>query len=81
MRGSWSSFSLFGLVGLECTDRGYSLGRIHSRKMQVSKKVNFEELSRSTDEFNGAQLKVSLAPRDYLTAQQVLTIFILGCVR
>ncbi|POY70274.1 hypothetical protein BMF94_6721 [Rhodotorula taiwanensis] len=30
---------------------------IHSRKMKVSKKVNFEELARSTDEFNGAQLK------------------------
>lgn len=26
--------------------------------MQVSDKVNFEELARSTDEFNGAQLKV-----------------------
>jgi len=32
--------------------------RIHSRKMNVSKKdVNFQELARSTDEFNGAQLK------------------------
>ncbi|KAK4053364.1 26S proteasome regulatory subunit 6A [Microbotryomycetes sp. JL221] len=30
---------------------------IHSRKMQVSPKVNFEELARTTDEFNGAQLK------------------------
>ncbi|GAA5916632.1 hypothetical protein JCM8208_005002 [Rhodotorula glutinis] len=30
---------------------------IHSRKMKVSKKVNYEELARSTDEFNGAQLK------------------------
>lgn len=30
---------------------------IHSRKMQVSKKVNYGELARSTDEFNGAQLK------------------------
>ncbi|KAK4701867.1 26S proteasome regulatory subunit T5, partial [Phenoliferia sp. Uapishka_3] len=30
---------------------------IHSRKMQVSPKVNYEELARSTDEFNGAQLK------------------------
>lgn len=26
--------------------------------MKVNKKVNFEELARSTDEFNGAQLKV-----------------------
>ncbi|EMD39564.1 hypothetical protein CERSUDRAFT_111880 [Gelatoporia subvermispora B] len=30
---------------------------IHSRKMTVSPDVNFEELARSTDEFNGAQLK------------------------
>lgn len=30
---------------------------IHSRKMTVSSDVNFEELARSTDEFNGAQLK------------------------
>lgn len=31
--------------------------RIHSRKMNVSPDVNFEELSRCTDDFNGAQLK------------------------
>ena len=31
--------------------------RIHSRKMNVSQDVNFEELARSTDDFNGAQLK------------------------
>ncbi|KAJ7459956.1 26S proteasome subunit P45 [Mycena latifolia] len=30
---------------------------IHSRKMSVSGDVNYEELARSTDEFNGAQLK------------------------
>ncbi|KAH9980110.1 P-loop containing nucleoside triphosphate hydrolase protein [Lactifluus volemus] len=30
---------------------------IHSRKMSVGPDVNFEELARSTDEFNGAQLK------------------------
>merc|ERR1711939_452587 len=30
---------------------------IHSRKMQVDDKVNYEELARSTDEFGGAQLK------------------------
>lgn len=30
---------------------------IHSRKMSVSSDVNYEELARSTDEFNGAQLK------------------------
>ncbi|KAF8645203.1 hypothetical protein AX16_008030 [Volvariella volvacea WC 439] len=30
---------------------------IHSRKMACSPDVNYEELARSTDEFNGAQLK------------------------
>lgn len=31
--------------------------QIHSRKMNVSEDVNFEELARSTDDFNAAQLK------------------------
>jgi len=31
--------------------------QIHSRKMNVNPAVNYEELARSTDEFNGAQLK------------------------
>mmetsp|Transcript_9952 Transcript_9952/g.15009 ORF Transcript_9952/g.15009 Transcript_9952/m.15009 type:complete len:430 (-) Transcript_9952:36-1325(-) len=31
--------------------------QIHSRKMNVSDKVNFDELARSTEDFNGAQLK------------------------
>ncbi|KAL6780201.1 RPT5 [Auxenochlorella protothecoides x Auxenochlorella symbiontica] len=31
--------------------------RIHSRKMNVSPDVNFDELGRSTDDFNAAQLK------------------------
>ena len=31
--------------------------QIHSRKMNVSADVNFEELARSTDDFNAAQLK------------------------
>jgi len=31
--------------------------KIHSRKMNVSADVNFEELARCTDDFNGAQLK------------------------
>ncbi|CAN6252910.1 unnamed protein product [Urochloa humidicola] len=31
--------------------------QIHSRKMNVNPDVNFEELARSTDDFNGAQLK------------------------
>jgi hypothetical protein len=38
---------------------------IHSRKMKVSKKVNFEELARSTDEFNAAQLKVRSSPSSF----------------
>jgi 26S proteasome regulatory subunit T5 len=31
--------------------------QIHSRKMTINENVNFEELARCTDEFNGAQLK------------------------
>lgn len=31
--------------------------QIHSRKMNISSCVNFEELARSTDDFNGAQCK------------------------
>mmetsp|Transcript_18570 Transcript_18570/g.51289 ORF Transcript_18570/g.51289 Transcript_18570/m.51289 type:complete len:131 (+) Transcript_18570:958-1350(+) len=31
--------------------------QIHSRKMHVSQSVNYEELARCTDDFNGAQLK------------------------
>ncbi|MPC85533.1 26S protease regulatory subunit 6A-B [Portunus trituberculatus] len=31
--------------------------QIHSRKMNIAQCVNFEELARSTDDFNGAQCK------------------------
>ena len=31
--------------------------QIHSRKMNVAPDVNFEELARSSDDFNAAQLK------------------------
>ena len=31
--------------------------QIHSRRMHVSPDVNYEELSRATDDFNGAQCK------------------------
>ena len=31
--------------------------KIHSRKMNVNPEVNFEELARGTEDFNGAQLK------------------------
>eukprot|EP00976_Prorocentrum_cordatum_P035954 731242-Prorocentrum_minimum.AAC.1 len=32
--------------------------QIHARKMSASPDVNYEELARSTEDFNGAQLKV-----------------------
>ncbi|KAI1715981.1 ATPase family associated with various cellular activities (AAA) domain-containing protein [Ditylenchus destructor] len=35
----------------------YRIMQIHSRKMNVHKDVNFEELARCTDDFNGAQCK------------------------
>ena len=43
-------------------DRGYdaaaaAVAQIHARKMSVSPDVNYEELARSTDDFNAAQLK------------------------
>jgi len=34
-----------------------SILEIHSKKMKVSEDVNFEEIARSCDDFNGAQLK------------------------
>ena len=36
--------------------------QIHSRKMNVAPDVNFDELARSTDDFNAAQLKVQSDP-------------------
>jgi 26S proteasome regulatory subunit T5 len=40
------------------TEEGRSrILQIHSRKMTVNDQVNFEELGRCTDDFNGAQLK------------------------
>jgi SpoVK/Ycf46/Vps4 family AAA+-type ATPase len=36
---------------------GGRIMQIHSRKMNVSKDINFEELARCTDDFNCAQLK------------------------
>lgn len=35
----------------------FDCSQIHSRKMNVSKNVNFDELARSTDEMNAAQLR------------------------
>ena len=37
--------------------------RIHSRKMNASLDVNFEELARSSDDFNAAQVRVWLGGR------------------
>ena len=34
-----------------------NLPQIHARKMTVDGAVNFEEIARSTEDFNGAQLK------------------------
>ncbi|CAI8058462.1 26S proteasome regulatory subunit 6A [Geodia barretti] len=63
--------------------------RIHSRKMNVSSDVNFDELARCTDDFNGAQLKAvcveagmialrreaeELAHEDYMDGERVLSI-------
>ncbi|KAK9987247.1 hypothetical protein SO802_032198 [Lithocarpus litseifolius] len=53
--------------------------QIHSRKMNVHPDVNFEELARSTDDFNGAQLKAvcveagMLAPRRAATEVDVFS--------
>lgn len=50
---------------------------IHSRKMRCSDKVNFEELARSTDEFNGTPasipcLAVRVVTENYTLCLQVL---------
>ena len=37
--------------------------QIHARKMNVSPDVNYDELARSTDDFNGAQCKVQCRVR------------------
>lgn len=42
---------------MEVTSPVAAFVQIHSRKMNVRPDVNFEELARSTDDFNGAQLK------------------------
>lgn len=54
-------FYVFGeklILGTVCFCIMLAMGlQIHSRKMNVNADVNFEELARSTDDFNGAQLK------------------------
>jgi 26S proteasome regulatory subunit T5 len=44
--------------------------RIHSRKMNVSTDVNYEELARSTDDFNAAQLKAVCVEAGMLTLRR-----------
>ncbi|KAF8698069.1 hypothetical protein HU200_035582 [Digitaria exilis] len=58
------SFVVFNLLNFAMvflrhapTNVVYGSLQIHSRKMNVNPDVNFEELARSTDDFNGAQLK------------------------
>ncbi|TGZ64603.1 hypothetical protein CRM22_006292 [Opisthorchis felineus] len=47
--------------------------QIHSRKMNVNKDVNFEELARCTDDFNGAQCKA-------VCVEANETLWLLTCV-
>lgn len=47
---------------------------IHSRKMRCSDKVNFEELARSTDEFNGAQLKAVAVEAGMIALREGATV-------
>lgn len=48
--------------------------QIHSRKMNVSPDVNFEELGRSTDDFNAAQLKAVCVEAGMLALRRDATI-------
>ena len=47
--------------------------QIHSRKMNVSPDVNFEELARCTDDFNGAQLKAVCVESGMIALRRVAT--------
>jgi 26S proteasome regulatory subunit T5 len=48
--------------------------RIHSRKMNVSPDVNYEELGRSTEDFNAAQLKAVCVEAGMLALRRDATI-------
>ena len=48
--------------------------RIHSRKMNVSPDVNFEELGSSTDDFNAAQLKAVCVEAGMLALRRDATV-------
>lgn len=45
--------------------------QIHSRKMNVSAEVNFDELSRCTDDFNGAQCKAVCVEAGFLISSKL----------
>ncbi|KAI9609995.1 hypothetical protein H4Q26_006987 [Puccinia striiformis f. sp. tritici PST-130] len=47
---------------------------IHSRKMNVGKGVNFEELARSTDEFNAAQLRAVAVEAGMIALREGATV-------
>eukprot|EP00887_Chlorella_sp_A99_P002555 scaffold6.g2555.t1 len=48
--------------------------RIHSRKMNVSPDVNYDELGRSTDDFNAAQLKAVCVEAGMLALRRDATV-------
>ena len=48
--------------------------RIHSRKMNVSPDVNYDELARSTDDFNAAQLKAVCVEAGMLALRRDATV-------
>lgn len=52
--------------------------QIHSRKMNVSPDVNFEELARSSDDFNAAQLKVGPFPNRHPITKHTLSLQVMS---
>lgn len=48
--------------------------QIHSRKMNTSSEVNFDELARSTDDFNGAQCKAVCVEAGMIALRREATI-------
>ena len=48
--------------------------QIHSRKMTISKDVNFDELARSTDDFNGAQCKAVCVEAGMIALRREATV-------
>merc|ERR1712141_537563 len=48
--------------------------QIHSRKMHVGAKVNFEELARCTDDFNGAQCKAVCVEAGMIALRREATV-------